>query len=497
MNYFKRIQKRVNDYRESKYLSDDPLVADLQKALELDRVLENLDERKLYSKDESVFEGGIAGPVCFPITTSEVQTIMKIAEKHNRHVIPRGAGSGLAGGAIPLGAPIVIAMTKMNNVLEVDIENRIAWVEPGVINLELSDYLKPFGFHYAPDPSSQQICTLGGNVANNSGGPHCLADGVTDTHVLALEVVLPSGEVTTFGGLDAEPTGLDLRGAFIGSEGTLGITTKIAVRLTPNPEDVQTLLISFPSMRKAAETVSAIIADGIVPAAMEAMDQKTIEVIEKHIPSGYPTDAGAVLLVEVEGLVDGVEIEALRIGEIAENYDASDIKIAQTSYQRDALWKGRKSAFGASTYLAPNYYLHDTVVPRSELADVLDKVNDLADKNNLTIMNVFHAGDGNLHPLLVFDASEEGTLERVHQVAAEIVKVSLEAGGVLSGEHGIGIEKQEFMQQLFTDHDLEHQNKLRSSFDPHCRINPGKVLPTGHSCADIQTLNKVPEGTWV
>ena len=250
-------------------------------------------------------------------------------------------------------------------------------------------------------------------------------------------------------------------------------------------------------MRKAAETVSAIIADGIVPAAMEAMDQKTIEVIEKHIPSGYPTDAGAVLLVEVEGLPDGVEIEALRIGEIAENHDASDIKIAQTSYQRDALWKGRKSAFGASTYLAPNYYLHDTVVPRSELADVLDKVNALAEENNLTIMNVFHAGDGNLHPLLVFDASEEGTLERVHEVAAEIVKISLDAGGVLSGEHGIGIEKQEFMQQLFTDEDLEHQNKLRSSFDPQCRINPGKVLPTGHSCADIQTLNKIPEGTWV
>jgi glycolate oxidase len=497
MNYIQRIQKKIKDYRESKHLSDNPLVADLQKVLDRQRVLENLNDRISYSKDESVFEGGIAGPVCFPLSTKEVQAIMKVAEKHERHVIPRGAGSGLAGGAIPLGAPIVIAMTKMNNILEIDIDNRIAWVEPGVINLELSDHLRPLGFHYAPDPSSQQICTLGGNVANNSGGPHCLADGVTDTHVIALEVVLPNGDITTFGGIDAEPTGLDLRGAFIGSEGTLGITTKIAVRLTPNPEDVQTILISFPTMRKAAETVSAVIADGIVPAAMEAMDQRTIEVIEQHIPSGYPSNAGAVLLVEVEGLPAGVEIEALRICEIAENHEAGEIKIAQTSYQRDALWKGRKSAFGASTYLAPNYYLHDTVVPRSELANVLDKVNALAEKNNLTIMNVFHAGDGNLHPLLVFDANEEGTLARVHEVAAEIVKISLDAGGVLSGEHGIGIEKQEFMSQLFTDADLDHQNKLRTAFDPQCRINPGKVLPTGHSCADIQTLNKIPEGTWV
>ena len=497
MKYIQKIQRKITQYRESKYLSTDPVVADLQRALTRDRVLEDIDDRIAYSKDESVFEGGIAGPVCFPTSTQEVQEIMRIAERHERHVIPRGAGSGLAGGAIPLGAPIVIAMTKMNNILEVDIDNRIAWVEPGVINLELSDYLQPLGFHYAPDPSSQQICTLGGNVANNSGGPHCLADGVTDTHVLAMEVVLPDGDVALFGGLDAEPEGLDLRGAFIGSEGTLGITTKIAVRLTPNPDDVQTILISFPSMRKAAETVSAIIANGIVPAAMEAMDQKTIEVIEQHIPAGYPTNAGAVLLVEVEGLADGVEIDALRIGEIAETHEADDIKIAQTSYQRDALWKGRKSAFGASTYLAPNYYLHDTVVPRSELANVLDKVNQLAEENDLTIMNVFHAGDGNLHPLLVFDANEEGTLDRVHQVAAEIVKISLEAGGVLSGEHGIGIEKQEFMSQLFTHSDLEHQNKLRTAFDPQCRINPGKVLPTGHSCADIQTLNNIPEGTWV
>ena len=475
----------------------DPLVADLQKALSNDRVLQDHEDRLLHSKDESVFEGGIAGPVCFPLTTEEVQSIMKIAQQYDRAVVPRGAGSGLAGGAIPLGAPIVVALTKMNNIIEVDVDNRIAWVEPGVINLELSEHLRPMGFHYAPDPSSQQICTIGGNVANNSGGPHCLADGVTDTHVLAIEVVLPDGEVTRFGGLDPEPEGFDLRGAFIGSEGTLGIATKIAVRLTANPEAVKTILISFPTMRAAAETVSAVIADGIVPAAMEAMDQRTIEVIENHIPAGYPKDVGAVLLVEVEGLPDGIEIDAERICEIATTHQAEDIRIAQNSWQRDALWKGRKSAFGASTYISPNYYLHDTVVPRSALADVLDQVNEIAAKNDLTIMNVFHAGDGNLHPLILFDAEEEGTLERVHAVGAEIVKISLEAGGVLSGEHGIGIEKQQFMNDLFSDEDLNHQNRLRFAFDPLCRINPGKVLPMGHSCADIQTLHKPPEGVWV
>ena len=489
----------VDRFRKAIGLSTlhDSLVTDLQKALSSDRVLQDHEDRLLHSKDESVFEGGIAGPVCFPLTTEEVQSIMKIAQQYDRAVVPRGAGSGLAGGAIPLGAPIVVALTKMNNIIEIDVDNRIAWVEPGVINLELSEYLRPMGFHYAPDPSSQQICTIGGNVANNSGGPHCLADGVTDTHVLAIEVVLPDGEVTRFGGLDPEPEGFDLRGAFIGSEGTLGIATKIAVRLTANPEAVKTILISFPTMRAAAETVSAVIADGIVPAAMEAMDQRTIEVIENHIPAGYPTDVGAVLLVEVEGLPDGIEIDAERICEIATTHQAEDIRIAQNSWQRDALWKGRKSAFGASTYISPNYYLHDTVVPRSALADVLDQVNEIAAKNDLTIMNVFHAGDGNLHPLILFDAEEEGTLERVHAVGAEIVKISLEAGGVLSGEHGIGIEKQQFMNDLFSDEDLNHQNRLRFAFDPLCRINPGKVLPMGHSCADIQTLHKPPEGVWV
>jgi len=453
-------------------------------------------QRVLTAHDASVFEGGLSGPVCFPTSTEEVQAIMRIAEEHGRAVVPRGAGTGLAGGAIPLGGPVVVSTGKMNRILQVDLENRVAWVEPGVINLDLSKRLKPKGFHFAPDPSSQQVCTLGGNVANNSGGPHCLAYGVTDAHVMAIEVVLPDGQVAMLGGLEDEPDGLDLRGAFIGSEGTLGIATRIAVRLTPNAPEVRTLLVSFATVRDAAQSVSDIIGAGIVPAALEVMDQRMTIAVENYVSAGYPTDAAAVLLAEVEGLADGVDIDAERIGEIGRANNATDVRLAGSEEERAALWKGRKTAFGAVAQIAPDYYLHDTVVPRAKLADTLEKVYEITDRHELIVLNVFHAGDGNLHPLIVFDAREEGTLERVHAAGAEIVRASLDAGGVLSGEHGIGVEKQKFMDELFSDADLDHQNRLRQAFDPACRANPGKVLPMGHSCADIQALTQIPTGVW-
>ena len=453
-------------------------------------------ERSLHAHDASVFEGGVSGPICFPETTAEVQAIMRVAIEHERAVVPRGAGTGLAGGAIPLGLPIVVAMTRMNSVVEIDTVNRVAWVEPGVINLDLSKQLRPLGFHFAPDPSSQQVCTIGGNVANNSGGPHCLAYGVTDAHVVALEVILPDGSLAQLGGLDAEPAGLDLRGAFVGSEGTLGITTKVAVRLTKNPPEVRTLLLSFDSVRHAAETVSAVIAAGIVPAALEVMDQRITVAVENFVGAGYPRDAAAVLLAEVEGLAAGADIDADRIAEIGRANGATNVRLAESDEQRALLWKGRKTAFGAIAQIAPDYYLHDTVVPRSALADVLDQVYEIADRHDVIVMNVFHAGDGNLHPLLLFDARENGALERVHAAGAEIVRASLAAGGVLSGEHGIGVEKQQYMAELFSDADLDHQNRLRQAFDPFCRANPGKVLPMGHSCADIQALHEVPTGVW-
>ncbi|MCU1344836.1 MAG: putative oxidase [Acidimicrobiia bacterium] len=474
----------------------DPLVRDLRAALSDDRVRDDAAERSLFAHDSSVFAGGLSGPVCFPVSAAEVQAIVRIANSHQRATVPRGAGTGLAGGAIPLGAPVVIALTKMNRILEIDFENRVAWVEPGVINLDLSNRLRPLGFHFAPDPSSQQVCTIGGNVATNSGGPHCLAYGVTSAHVVALEVVLPDGQLVMLGGLESEAPGYDLRGAFVGGEGTLGVATRIAVRLTPNPRAVRTLLMGFDSVRNAADTVSAVIAGGIVPAAMEVMDQRITIAVERFVNAGYPTDAAAVLLAEVDGLESGTAIDAERIAEIALAHGATSVRLAANDLERAKLWKGRKTAFGAVAQIKPSYYLHDTVVPRSKLAEVLEQVYEIADRHDLIVVNVFHAGDGNLHPLLLFDPREPGVLERVHAAGNEIVGASLDAGGVLSGEHGIGVEKQAYMSRMFSPDDLDHQNRLRRSFDPFCRSNPGKVLPSSHSCADIQALRAMPTGVW-
>jgi glycolate oxidase len=384
----------------------------------------------------------------------------------------------------------------MTRILDVDLDNRVVWVEPGVINLDLTKHLRPLGFHFAPDPSSQQACTLGGNVANNSGGPHCLAYGVTSHHVLALDVVLPDGELVTLGGLDAEPAGYDLRGAFVGSEGTLGIATRIAVRITPNPPAVRTLLLAFDSIEAAANTVSGVIAAGVIPAAMEVMDQPIVQAVENFVHAGYPTTAAAVLLAEVDGLTDGTSIDADRIAVIGRDHGATSVTVAADDTERELLWKGRKTAFGAVAQIAPSYYLHDAVVPRRALAEVLRSVYEIAERHDLMVVNVFHAGDGNLHPLLLFDVREPGVMDRVHAAGEAIIRVCLDAGGVLSGEHGIGVEKQDYMAWMFTSDDLDHQNRLRRAFDPACRANPGKVLPSSHSCADIQALRRIPTGVW-
>ena len=476
---------------------DASLVKELAAALSPDRVRADSAEKALFAHDASVFAGGLAGPICFPTSTAEVQAIMRISAAHGRAIVPRGAGTGLAGGAIPLGGPVVVATTKMNRILDVDVDNRVAWVEPGVVNLDLSKHLRPLGFHFAPDPSSQQACTIGGNVANNSGGPHCLAYGVTTQHVLALDVVLPDGELVSLGGIEAEPDGYDLRGAFIGGEGTLGIATRIAVRITPNPSTVRTLLLAFGSIEGAANTVSGVIAAGIVPAAMEVMDRPITEAVENFVHAGYPTDAAAVLLAEVDGLEAGTRTDAERIAEIGRANGATSVRVAADDDERARLWKGRKNAFGAVAQIAPSYYLHDTVVPRSALAGVLRAVYDIAERHQLLVVNVFHAGDGNLHPLLLFNPSEPGVIERVHAAGERIVHACLDAGGVLSGEHGIGVEKQKYMRFMFGPDDMDHQARLRRAFDPACRSNPGKVLPSSHSCADIQALRAVPTGVWV
>ena len=469
------------------------LAADLRAALAPDRVRTEAVELGLYGRDASVMTGA-AAVVCFPLTTDEVAAAVRIARRHGRPFVARGSGTGLAGGAVPVGDPVVIVTTKMDRILEVDPVDRVAWVEPGVINLDLTRDLSSHGLHFAPDPSSQQACTVGGNVANNSGGPHCLAYGVTSAHVLALEVVLPDGSVTLLGGLDPEPAGLDLRGVFVGSEGTLGIATRIAVRLTPDPPAVATLLLDFDSVDDAAETVSGIIAGGLLPAALEMMDRRITQAAEEFVHAGYPTDAAAVLLVELDGLPAGVEAGVEQVRAVGRAHGARTVRVAADDTERALLWKGRKSAFGAVARLAPNYYLHDTVVPRTRLCEVLAQVYAIADRHDLGVMNVFHAGDGNLHPLLLFDAREPGVMGRVHAAGEEIVQVSLDAGGVLSGEHGIGLEKRDLMPLLFGPDDLDAQARLREAFDPDGVANPTKILPAGSRCGDLQS---VPEGVWV
>jgi glycolate oxidase len=469
------------------------LAADLRAALGPDRVRTESVELGLYGRDASVLSGS-AAVVCFPSSTDEVAAAVHIARSHGRAFVARGSGTGLAGGAVPVGDPVVIVTTKMDRILEVDPVDRVAWVQPGVINLDLTRALAPHGLHFAPDPSSQQACTIGGNVANNSGGPHCLAYGVTSAHVLALEVVLPDGSVTVLGGLDPEPAGLDLRGAFVGSEGTLGIATRIAVRLTPDPPAVATLLLDFASVDAAAETVSGIIAGGLLPAALEMMDQRITQAAEAFVHAGYPTDAAAVLLVELDGLPAGVAAGVGQVRAVGAAHGARSVRVAADDAERALLWKGRKSAFGAVARLAPNYYLHDTVVPRTRLCEVLTQVYGIAERHQLGVMNVFHAGDGNLHPLLLFDAREPGVMDRVHAAGDEIVRVSLDAGGVLSGEHGIGLEKRDLMPLLFGPDDLDAQARLREAFDPDGVANPTKILPAGSRCGDLQS---VPEGVWV
>lgn len=448
----------------------------------------------LYDHDASGLTGSLRA-VCFPDDAAGVLHAVRTCIQHGVPYVARGAGTGLAGGATPLESALVIALTRLDRILEVDPIDRFAWVEPGVLNLDLSRHTSAFGggngLHFAPDPSSQQSCSIGGNVANNSGGPHCLLEGVTSAHVLACEVVTGDGE---FALLDGEVGDFDLRGAFVGSEGMCGIATRIKVALTPNPPHVATMLFGFDTVEDGARCVSAIIAAGMVPAALEMMDRTCVRAVEEYIHADLPVEAAAVLLVETSGLAHQVAHDRERIGTIAREHRCSTARTAADEAERQLLWKGRKTAFGAIARIKPNYYLHDTVVPRRALPEVLARVYEIVERHDLLVMNVFHAGDGNLHPLIVFDKREPGVMERVHAAGAEIVKVSIDAGGVLSGEHGIGIEKREFMPLMFGSDDLEAQARLRRAFDPHGLANPNKVLPAPSSCGDVARL---PEGTWI
>jgi glycolate oxidase len=457
--------------------------AELIELLGAARVHTHPMDRLIYAKDSGVSVGDPA-IIALPETTEQVASIVRIAARDGVPVVARGAGTGLAGGAVAEPGSVLVVLTRMNEIYEVDEIGRTAWVGPGVINLDLSNALAEVGLHFAPDPASQQSSTVGGNAATNAGGPHCLAEGSTIAHVLGVEMVTADGDVVVLGGAAPDLPGYDLRGLIVGSEGTLGIVTRVLVRLTENPPAVATMLVAFADINDAARAVSDIIARGLVPAALEMMDRPMIEAIENFVNAGLPVGADAVLLAEVVGHPDGIEAEAALVRAIAEHHGATEIRTASDEAERTLLWKGRKSAFGAIAQAAPDYYLSDTVVPRTRFVEVLEEIYGIADRYDLQLMNVFHAGDGNLHPLVSYDAAETGMAGKVIEAAHEMVRIAVAAGGTLSGEHGIGLEKRDLMSQVFTADDLDAQARIREAFDSDLRLNPGKVLPEGSRCFD-------------
>lgn len=465
------------------------LITRLQQILGPDGVVHDADELTIYEYD-GAFDRHEPSVVALPTRTEQVAEVVRLASEAELPIVPRGAGTGLSGGAIAVRGGIQVALTRMNRILELDYRNRRALVEPGVINLDLSTATLPNGYHYVPDPSSQKACTIGGNVAENSGGPHCLAYGVTTNHVLALEVVLPNGEVIWTGGPGLDTAGYDLTGVLVGSEGTLGIVTKALVRLMRVPEAVRVLLAQFDGVVEASNTVSAVIASGTVPAAMEMMDQLVCSAVEAAYHVGFPPDVGAVLLVEVDGLGEGLDETAERIAAICRANGAREVRIATTAEERAALWNARKMAFGAMGRLAPSYYMQDGVVPRTKLPATLARVEAVSREYDLRIANVFHAGDGNLHPLILFDRRDPGVVERVLRAGVEILQTCIDMGGTISGEHGIGLEKKEQMALIFSADDLAAMARLKASFNPRDLFNPDKVFPSRVSCAEVREVRQ-------
>jgi len=447
-------------------------------------VLSEPEELLVYESDGLTLFRALADFVVFPTSVEQVSAVVKLANREALPFVARGAGTGLSGGCLPAEGGLVISLMRMNRVLEVDYDNQIAVVEPGLVNLHLSWAVGPKGFYYAPDPSSQQACTVGGNIANNSGGPHTLKYGVTVNHVLGLEVVMPDGEIVWLGGRTRESQGYDMAGLFVGSEGTFGIATKIIVRILRQPQAVKTVLAVFDTVVQASEAVSAVIARGLIPAAMEMIDQTTIEAVEDAFGCGYPRDAAAALLIELDGLQYGMESQAERVIAACRDCGAREVRAARDEAERQLLWKGRKSAFGACGRISPAYMVMDGVIPRTRLPQVLTRVNEIAAAYGLRVGNVFHAGDGNLHPNILYDPRIPGEEARVVEAGGEILKVCAEVGGSISGEHGIGLEKMDYMPLIFSEADLAFMRQLREAFNPRGLCNPGKIFPSRKACGD-------------
>ena len=463
-----------------------------------ENVLSDPEDLLVFEYDAG-FDRSAPSAVVVPATADEVSAVVRAARDAGVPIVPRGAGTGLAGGTVACGGAIVVSTSRLRNILEIDTVGRSALVEPGVVNADLGAALRPHGLFFAPDPSSQRASTIGGNIGNNAGGPHALRYGSVVDHVLGVEMVLPDGTIAAFGGRAPDLPGYDLVPLIVGSEGTLGIVTKAWLRLLPLPEHVHTFLALFPDVGTGARAASAIIGGGIVPAAMEMLDRTTMRALNAAFDAHLPEEAGSLLLVEVEGLVEECRDQVTRIETLCRAEGAFGIRTATTAEERDALWKARKLGYPALARIKPNNYLNDAVVPRTKLPEVLGRVNGIADRYGYTIANMFHIGDGNLHPVLLFDARTE-PIERVLRAAAEILRVAVDAGGMLSGEHGIGVEKEDFMTWVFAPEDLDAMRRARGALDPDGVMNPGKVLPGQKACGDIPTSRikrGLAEGMWV
>jgi len=464
---------------------DRGIIRELEAIVGADGVLHERADLMMYEYDGSVEQ---ARPDCivFPRRREDVVEIVKLAARHEIPLVGRGAGTGLSGGALARRGGIVVTFSRMNHVLEVDPENMRAVVQPGVVNLDLTRAVESHGLYFAPDPSSQKSCTIGGNVSENSGGPHTLAYGVTSNHVTGLELVLPDGQVVRVGGRTMETPGYDLTHLVVGSEGTFALVTEVTVRLLRAPEDVRTLLAVYDRVEDATNSVVELTARGITPAACEMLDNWMLRAVEDYVHAGFPLDSAAVLLFEVEGLREAVEAQAAEIDEVCRLSGAREVRRARDARERELLWKGRKNAFGAVGRLSPSYYVLDGVIPRTKLTATLRRIDEVSKRYGFPIGNVFHAGDGNLHPLILFDQRDRAQLERVTAAAREIIQFCVEMGGTLTGEHGVGMEKNELMPLMFSDADLDLMRSVRAVFNPAGRLNPDKVFPLGKGCGELR-----------
>jgi len=465
------------------------IIAALRQLVPGEGVITSERELRAYESDGLTAYRQLPMVVVLPETTEQVSAVLRYCYEERIKVVPRGAGTSLSGGALPLADGVVLGMAKFNRIREIDYDNRIAVVEPGVTNLAVSNAVAERGFYYAPDPSSQIACTIGGNIAENSGGVHCLKYGVTTNNVLGCELVLMTGEILRIGGRHLDSAGYDFLGLITGSEGLLGIVTEVTVRILRKPETARAVLVGFPSSEDAGECVSLIIGSGIIPGGMEMMDGPAIRAAEDFVHAGYPLDCEALLIVELDGPQAEVDHLIARVEEIAHRCRAKSCRVSNSEEERMLFWAGRKAAFPAVGRISPDYYCMDGTIPRAKLPAVLAAMKDMAAKYNLRVANVFHAGDGNLHPLILYDANREGELDRAEAFGAEILKLCVAVGGVLTGEHGVGIEKRDLMPVMFTETDLNAQQRVKCAFDERGLLNPGKVFPTLHRCAELGRMH--------